>query len=130
VVVFPDVFRNVRFMLREEEFVLLEGKMELRQQRIQMLVSTIIPFDETKVPLQHPERLFIKISNQDNEQALKKINEIAQQHTGKTSIIIYTVETGKTYQLADNYQINPTQDCLRVFQSYFGEENIALEKHK
>src|SRR5699024_9016708 len=44
-VVFPDVFRDSRSLLTEENFVRIEGKIESRHNRMQWLVSRIDPFE-------------------------------------------------------------------------------------
>lgn len=127
-VVFPDVFRLNRSLLEEEKLIAIKGKIESRNNRIQWLVSEVYPFDETIAVINQPERLFIKVSARNSEEALNKMAEIAQSFPGNTPIILYTVETKQTYQLQNTYNINPISACMTKIRAFFGEENVVLEK--
>ncbi|GGB27579.1 DNA polymerase III subunit alpha [Lentibacillus populi] len=127
-VVFPDVFRQARSLLEEEKPIVVKGKMESRNNRVQLLVSEVQPFAEDKIKLNRPERLFIKVSEQNSGEALKKIKDTAHTFPGGTPIIMYTVETKKTYQLASTYNVHPEPECINVLKSYFGNTNVILEE--
>ncbi|OZU89737.1 DNA polymerase III subunit alpha [Virgibacillus indicus] len=127
-VLFPDIYRDVSRWLNEEMLVMLEGKIESRNNRIQWLLSEIGTFDEDRLKSVQQSRLFIKLTGQNSETALEKIKTIANLYPGNISIIIHHEKQKKTYQLANNYSINANYECLQAFRSYFGKENVVFEK--
>ncbi|WP_106496929.1 DNA polymerase III subunit alpha [Lentibacillus sp. Marseille-P4043] len=129
-VVFPDVFRSIRALLEQEKLIFITGKIESRNNRVQWIVQEAYPFEEVKITEEQHERLFIKLSEQNSEEALRNVKETANLFPGSTPIIIYTLETKKTYQLASMYDINPVNECIYKLRDYFGQENVALDKQK
>lgn len=127
-VIFPDVYRDVSRWLSEEMLVMLEGKIESRNNRIQWLLSEIGTFDEDRLESVQKSRLFIRLTGQNSETALVEIKKVANLYPGSISIIIHHEKQKKTYQLASDYSINANYECLQAFRNYFGKENVVLEK--
>ncbi|UJL45050.1 DNA polymerase III subunit alpha [Virgibacillus sp. NKC19-16] len=127
-VVFPEVYRASNTWLKEEMIILLDGKIESRNNRIQWQLSDIQPFDENELKTGEDKRLFIKIAGENSEIALQEINRIASLHPGSTPIIIHHEGSKKTYKLANSYSINPNPDCVEALSAYFGKTNVVLEK--
>src|SRR5699024_12482048 len=71
-VAFPDLYRKTSKWLREEMFVTAHGQIEIRNDRKQVLLHTIEPFDEAN--LQQPEHLFIKLTNQSRDRKSTRLN--------------------------------------------------------
>lgn len=126
-VLFPTLYRQEHRWLEEEMMVFISGKIEERNDRIQWLLSTIEPFDEHKLTISE-QRLFIKLTEADHRQALLNIKEVAKQHPGSTSVIIYDQTSNRTYQLAKAYQLEASEHCLHLLSDFFGETNVVLER--
>jgi len=127
-VVFPDLYRNTSRWLEEEVIVFIKGKIEMRNNRLQMVLDDITLFDENKLELQSSGRLFIKFTKKTSKQGLSKLKEAAKKYPGNVPIIIYQEEEHKTYQLNENYSIHPTSDCLNFIRNYFGKTDVVLKK--
>ncbi|WP_373893049.1 DNA polymerase III subunit alpha [Virgibacillus sp. CBA3643] len=127
-VVFPDIYRTSNRWLKEETLILLTGKIESRNNRIQWQLSHIQPFDQNELKSGNDKRLFIKIAGENSENALREINRISELHPGSIPIIIHHEESGKTYKLANGYSISPNRDCVEALSMYFGKANVVLEK--
>ncbi|MBY7143856.1 DNA polymerase III subunit alpha [Virgibacillus sp. NKC19-3] len=127
-VVFPELYRDSSTWLQEEMIILLKGKVESRNNRIQWQLSEIQPFDEYELKSGDNKHLFIKLTGENNEHALQEIHRIASLYPGSTSIIIHHEGSKKTYKLADNYSINPNSECIKSLSTYFGKVNVVLEK--
>src|SRR5699024_4347759 len=110
-VVFPDVFRDSRSLLTEENFVRIEGKIESRHNRMQWLVSRIDPFEAVKENDADQERLFIKLIGQNSEEALNVLLQTARAYTGGAPGILYTVKPGQAFPLEDRYDVSPIAAC-------------------
>ncbi|WP_099158868.1 DNA polymerase III subunit alpha [Virgibacillus ndiopensis] len=127
-VIFPELYRESHRFLSEETIVLVKGKIESRNNRIQWLLSEISIFDEKEWEQSQNRRLFIKVTEQKSEHALNNVKHIKDDYPGSTSIIMYYEVTKKTYQLSSDFLINPNQSCLQVLRKLFGEKNVVLEK--
>lgn len=126
-VVFPDLFRKTKQWLNENMLVFLRGNIETRNDRVQMLLQEITPFDVTNLQDTSDHRLFIQLVDQKSDEALQVIKKLAHQFPGKTPILVYHQQTNRTYQLSSEFFINPTHDCLQAFNQSFSRENIVLE---
>lgn len=127
-VVFPDLYRDVNQWLEEEMVVQFTGNITTRNNRVQWVLSEVTPFDQQVLNQKQTARLFIKLTEQDNEAALHVLKEAADKHPGRTPIIIYDPNKKQTYQLANDYRIQPNSECLKHLRQYFGKENVVLEK--
>jgi DNA polymerase-3 subunit alpha len=127
-VVFPDLYRNVSRWLEEEMVVQFTGNITSRSNRVQWVLSEIIPFDPHAQSEKQTARLFVKLTDQDKEDALHILKETADRHPGSTAIIIYDPNKKQTYQLTNNYFLHPNPDCLKHLKQYFGKENVVLQK--
>lgn len=123
-VVFPDLYRKTSKWLREEMFVTAHGQIEKRNDRKQVLLHTIEPFDEAN--LQQPEHLFIKLTNQSRDEALNFIKRLTQKHPGQMPIIVYDPQSKRAYRLHEDYLFYPDEVCLQALYEYFGTQNIVM----
>src|SRR5699024_11806884 len=74
-VVFPSLYRHVSRLLDVEKIVVINGKSEERNNRLQWLISTLQPF-EYDTFIQSTKQLFIKLTNDNNLYVLDKIRHI------------------------------------------------------
>ncbi|RKQ29900.1 DNA polymerase III subunit alpha [Oceanobacillus halophilus] len=126
-VVFPELYRNTNRWLEEEMIIMITGKIESRNNKLQWVLESIQPFDENKLETSSNQRLFVKISEDKQNQSLKWMRKVAERYPGSTSVIIYHEETKQTYRLANEYSIHATYDCLQAFREFFGKENVVLQ---
>jgi len=125
-VIFPELYRAEHRWLEEEMLIIIQGKIEIRNGRPQMLLHKIKPFDETLL-IKSEQRLFIKITEADSEKELAKIKEIAARYKGSIPIFVYHKEEKRTYKLSENYGVHASGDCVIEFKNYFGKANVVLE---
>ncbi|MFZ3576312.1 DNA polymerase III subunit alpha [Virgibacillus sp. DJP39] len=126
-VIFPEVFRNVNRWLVEESIVFITGKMERRNNKNQWLVSEIHEFNEEELNTRTNQRIFIKINAINDGDVLVKLKQIAINHPGDIPIIIHREDNKQTYQLASEYFVEATKQCLQELKDYFGKMNVVLK---
>ncbi|API90830.1 DNA polymerase III subunit alpha [Virgibacillus pantothenticus] len=127
-VVFPELYRQVHRWWKEGMLVLVQGKLENRNNRLQTLLSSVEILNETKLGDTCPGRLFIKLSSEDIEADLAKLKEIAFHFPGNTPVIVFQERLQQTYQLANDYDLHPSSRCLQRLRAYFGAEQVVLDK--
>src|SRR5699024_5919823 len=126
-VVFPELYRKTNRWLDENKLIFVRGNIESRNNQIQFIVNEMKPFDLKELKEIPDRRLFIKIVNQNNDEALQFIKKLALKFPGKIPIIVYHKSSNRTYQLSSEFYIHPTYDCMQSFYNYFKKDNVVLE---
>ncbi|MBP1968882.1 DNA polymerase-3 subunit alpha [Virgibacillus natechei] len=127
-VVFPEIYRDVNRWLKEEMVVLLTGKIESRNNRVQWQLSQVKEFDEEELETRNNQRLFIKLTQKNNQNAWKEIKKVTRLYPGNIPIIIYDEQNRKTFQLTGDYFITPERACIQALSDHFGKDNVVFEK--
>lgn len=128
-VVFPNVYRQSKRWLEENAMIVVKGTIESRKNQLQYILNDIAPFDLTTLDDVSNHRLFIRLTTEKSNEALKKIKGLANQFPGTTPIIVYHEKLNQTYQLSSQFYINPTYECLQSFNQFFTKANVVLEKN-
>ncbi|MFC0301953.1 DNA polymerase III subunit alpha [Virgibacillus soli] len=123
-VLFPNIYREVSTWLQEEQIVVINGKVDMRNDRLQWVISEIGPFEEEAFK-ESNQRLFVKITNNTEENAMSFLKAKAKEFPGQTPILIYHEEKKQTYKLTHDF-IQPNEECISQLQQYFGNENVVL----
>jgi DNA polymerase-3 subunit alpha len=129
-VVFPDLYRNTKQLLQEENLIMFQGKPERRNNRMQWLLTNIQSFEAAKLEKSQTRRLFIKLPEKHQTQNLQFIKQTAYQFPGDTPIILFDETDRKTYQLKEEYFIHPVYDCLLKLRKHFGKDAVVLQNIK
>lgn len=129
-VIFPDVFREISSWLQEEMLVSLEGKVESRNNKLQMVINSVKPFHQEALQSDYEQRLFIKVENMTNQQALQIIEKVAERYPGGALVIIYDGQKKQSYRLANTYRLYPDNHCLKELNRYFGSGNVVLQNRE
>ncbi|WP_117161814.1 DNA polymerase III subunit alpha [Paraliobacillus sp. X-1268] len=128
-VVFPDVYREINRWIKEEMLVVIKGKSEERQNKIQLLVTQISQFDDMLLEeVSNKQRLFVQVDQQTERDALQLLKQLAEKHPGKTPVIVYHSHKDVTYQLAPTYNLELERECLRKLNDTLGKENVVVKK--
>ncbi|WP_181349831.1 DNA polymerase III subunit alpha [Thalassobacillus sp. CUG 92003] len=127
-VLFPDIHRKVKPWLTEQMMVTFKGKLEKRNHKLQWLIAELQPYQET-VKSEPPaaKRVFVRIHQQDQQEARQALQQIASYFPGNTPVIVFNAETRKTYQLDASFNLELTNDCLRALYDYFGKASVAIK---
>ncbi|HLR43176.1 MAG TPA: DNA polymerase III subunit alpha [Pseudogracilibacillus sp.] len=128
VVVFPDTYREVSPWFKEEVIVAMGGKVNTRENKRQLIVNKMSPFDVAAWEKAKNTTLYIKLTEEmDRNQAMQKMRNIAQQYKGDTPIIVYDEAAKKTYRLGENYYIQQAEQAIILLENYFGASNVILK---
>ncbi|WP_407269036.1 DNA polymerase III subunit alpha [Radiobacillus sp. PE A8.2] len=129
-VLFPDLHREVNRWLKEESIVFITGKVEQRDNRIQLILADVKPFNEEVLLEDSGQRLFIKVSDENDSTALTKLKQFANLYPGDVPVILYHDHRKKTYQLSSEYNLKPTHELIKSCQQAFGKGNVAIQNKK
>jgi len=128
-VVFPTVFKRCQPLLRQGSFVLLEGKIEERDAKQQLIVQQVFDLEQwlkTKAE-QHPT-LYLKISKEMlDESILQRINKLLKENKGNAGVILHYEATHKTIRLGTENNVHPTPELLQKIADCLGSKNVVLK---
>ncbi|MYL20029.1 DNA polymerase III subunit alpha [Halobacillus litoralis] len=132
-VIFPDTYRDVKVWLAEQMLVTASGKVEERNGRKQLIIQSLDPFEmeqDRRGEEQEERRLFIKVTEENENEAIQQLKETAQYFPGNTPVFLFRSEDRKTYRLDESYGLQPTRDCLDQLNDFFGEKHVALRSNR
>ncbi|MFJ7727206.1 DNA polymerase III subunit alpha [Neobacillus sp. NPDC097160] len=128
-VVFPAIYKRFQPLLRQGNFVLLEGKMEERDGKPQFIIQQVAELEhwlQTKAVKQPV--LYLKIiSNQQDEQLLQKMNQLLKENKGDAVVILHDEGTKKTVRLAEENNVNPSHELIQQLRNILGSKNVVLK---
>jgi len=127
-VVFPIVYRKEQEKLRTGEIIYLEGKLEERNKKHQVVVQVVEKMNQKVQALPtKSHKLFIKVMNeQDMEKNKGDILKIIKEYPGFTPVIIYIGDSARSILLSDEYKIFPTAECLEKLTILLGSDRVIL----
>ncbi len=109
-VIFPNVYKRNMNILKDGKVLVLEGNMEERNDRLQLIINIIGDASD----LNEPEgRLFLQIGiGEDQESMLMKIKGIVAEHAGDTEVLIYFEEEKKTVKLPQGFNSRSAENAM------------------
>ncbi len=127
-VVFPSVYKKIRSMIKKGETILIDGKMEERNGNKQFIIQEVWKMEETVQSLpKKPHKLYIKIISEKETDSIKhQLISILKNYPGSSPVIIHYVQSSKTIQLHNEFNISPTKDCLDILIDLLGSNNVIL----
>ncbi|QCJ45276.1 DNA polymerase III subunit alpha [Bacillus sp. S3] len=127
-VAFPTVFKKFHSLLRQGNFVLLQGKIEERDGTLQFIIQQVSDLDQwLKANAINQQVLYLKISSQQDEQLLQRINQLLKGNKGDAGVILHYEETRKTVKLTADNNVNPTPEVLQQLRNLLGSKSVVLK---
>lgn len=120
VIFFPAVLSRFTSTLRQDEIIMLKGRLSLREDEAPKIIA------EELLPLQKEQeetctKIFLRI-NQYNKDKLDELKAILRDSPGFTKVILYYEEDKKKQELADG--IHCTGQLLVQLSALLGGDNI------
>ncbi|WP_347320134.1 DNA polymerase III subunit alpha [Rossellomorea sp. RS05] len=125
-VIFPNIYKRNMNLLKDGKVLILEGNMEERNDRLQLIVNTIGDASELNGP--DGKRLFLKIGKgEDQESMLTHIKGIVAEHVGDTEVLIYFEEEKKTVKLPQGFNRRSADEAIGSLRKLLGNRNVVLQ---
>jgi DNA polymerase-3 subunit alpha len=129
-VAFPIVYKKYSHLLDHGKFVVMEGKVEERDGRLQFIiqqVSEIEPWLSTKTKKE--SILYLKIvQGKQDEHSLNQLKQLFKGNTGKTKVVLHYETRNKTIRLGDEFMIEPSSTLLKLLSEFLGNNNVVLKE--
>ncbi|OAT84506.1 DNA polymerase III subunit alpha [Bacillus sp. MKU004] len=127
-VVFPAVYRQIMTLLKEGNVLCFDGKIEERNNKLQLIINRVQTIEEIKERSETREKkLFLRIPAADDQDAsMKEIQRIIARYKGHQSVIVYIEKDKKSIKLSDSYRIDASRDAISKLEAVLGKPNVVL----
>ncbi|MBX0359025.1 DNA polymerase III subunit alpha [Halobacillus sp. Nhm2S1] len=129
-VLFPETYRNIKVWVKEQMLVHLQGKVEERKGQKQLIINHADPLGIDEIPRQQKQRLFIKVTEEQEHYSIEKLKKLAEYFPGNTPIFIFRSEDRVTYKLDETYCIEVNDVSMGKLNEFFGESSVAIRPVK
>jgi DNA polymerase III subunit alpha len=129
-VVFPAVYKKYPNLLEQGQFALLEGKIETREGKHQLIIQQAFNIEDwLQARNSKPPVLYLKITKEkQDEKSLKQLNRLLKVNKGNTSVVLHYETSRKTVRLAEENHIDPSSLLLGSLRDFLGLENVVLKE--
>lgn len=141
IIVFPKVLAQYNSMLREEEAVMIDGRVSIREdEEPKILCEKVTLLDGIKdVPaanaieekpaakhsLSDEKVLYIKMGTWDAEVS-KMAVRLLERYPGKTAVCFFCADTKKRFFAPDYLRVDENSDIFSQLEAVFGKNNVKL----
>jgi DNA polymerase III subunit alpha len=129
-VAFPIVYKKYSHLLDHGKFVVIEGKVEERDGKLQFIiqqVSEIEPWLGTKT--KQDSILYLKIvQGKQDEHSLNQLKQLFKGNIGKTKVVLHYETSKKTIRLGNEFMIEPSSKLLKLLSEFLGNNNVVLKE--
>jgi len=124
-VVFPNVYSRFSEQLQTGTVLLLQGRIDFRNERPQFIVKQVLSPKEIK---ENNRALYLKINRQHSAAGkLQNLKTILRRHSGPHWVFLYYEEEKKTVKLSEEYGVNLENECLKELQELLGPDCVAVK---
>ncbi|MBS4173800.1 DNA polymerase III subunit alpha [Bacillus sp. FJAT-49736] len=128
-VIFPNVYRKYSNVCKQGQIAVLEGDVEERNGKLQIIVQKIKDIDEIVKNYQYKkEKLYLRFSNDINSTTvIKNVKKIISEFPGETPVVVYYETNNRTVQLTKKEWVNGSEECLLLLKELLGDGNVILQ---
>ncbi|MCQ6273422.1 DNA polymerase III subunit alpha [Bacillus sp. V3B] len=127
-VVFPNVYKKNSSILQQGNVLVIEGKIEERQGKIQFIIKSVHHMEEAIGKNNTTKStLFIKITaEQETVEKLQTVKGILERYPGTNQVIIYYEHTQKSIRL-EELRVDPNKQCIDELKKVVGNGHVFLK---
>ena len=110
-IVFPKLFAETPDMWVEDTPIIVKGKVDNREDNLQIVVETGTIIDMKKTPPDMVHEIFIKSGTPKD--AMQKVSDLLKSHPGEHEIIVVIESANNIKKITLPYKIDYTKDLAR-----------------
>lgn len=127
VLVFPKILIQYSGILQEENIIVAEGKVSMREdEEPKLLLERAISMDMVNPPEKN-ETVYIRM-NTKNSENFNLYREVALKYPGSGNVCLYFNDTKSRIYAADNMRLNLSEQAVEELKRRFGDENVVIKK--
>ncbi|PPA71627.1 DNA polymerase III subunit alpha [Jeotgalibacillus proteolyticus] len=126
-VAFPDTYRHASAILKQGFVVIVKGKAEERNGKLQVILQEVKLAKDFKAD-ESNHKLFIKVpSSLEEEDTISKIRELCSRYKGDAPVVIHIEETRRTLQLQASEWVYLHGPLPAQLKNLVGESNVVIK---
>lgn len=128
-VVFPQNYKKYAPSIQKGNMVIIDGKLDVRQEKIQIIVNEVLDPKETiKKLITEGNKLYLRIK-QEKEKMIKieTIYELIRKNNGHHHVILFYESNRKVMPLGEENKVDASFQCIQAFVELLGKENVVLK---
>ena len=110
-IVFPKLFAESSDMWAEDTPIIVKGKVDNREDNLQIVVETGTIIDMKKTPPDMVHEIFIKSGTPKD--TMQKVSDLLKSHPGEHEIIVVIESANNIKKITLPYKIDYTKDLAR-----------------
>lgn len=128
-VAFPKTYNQYGKLLRNDALLLLKGKIEERNNQLQLLINEVEPLPEiVDIEVNNNQTLFVKIDkSHQSDKIFSELKELLQEYPGTTAVVVHYEVKQRTIKLQKELWITPNATFLSLLEGLLGTENVVLK---
>lgn len=130
VTVFPNLFAKSQSWLHKDLVILIKGNVE-KTNDLQIVANEMEPAANALQNLKQStsqQKWFLRIdSDHDKNTMFHKLTDLSKQYPGQVPVIVFEMQTKKTWQLDRNLWLNQSQDLKEQLITIFGRNNVVYK---
>ncbi|MFP7299515.1 DNA polymerase III subunit alpha [Neobacillus niacini] len=129
-VAFPIVYKKYSHLLDHGKFVVMEGKVEERDGKLQFIIQQVSEIETwLSTREKHESILYLKIvEGKQDEQSLHHLKQLFKGNTGKTKVVLHYETSKKTIRLGNEFMVEPSSTLLNILCEFLGNNNVVLKE--
>lgn len=129
-VAFPVVYKKYSHLLDHGKFVVMEGKAEERDGKIQFIIQQVSEIESwLNTKTKQESILYLKIvEGKQDEHSLNQLKQLFKGNTGKTKVVLHYETSKKTIRLGNEFMIEPSSTLLKSLSEFLGNNNVVLKE--
>ncbi|MBW2038697.1 MAG: DNA polymerase III subunit alpha [Deltaproteobacteria bacterium] len=129
VIVFPDLFRNVRRYIKVDLPVLVRGVLDKGEERLKVKASTLLPLDEAKKEKVSKIHFRLRTPGLSTEHLLE-LKEILEENKGGCEALVHLIIPHRSeviIALSPELMVDPSEEMRRSVEGLFGAKTVEME---
>lgn len=123
VIIFPKTFQKYANILKEDEIVLIKGRVSIREDEAPKVLCEVIQI----ITKSNAEKVYIRVENEKKiREELVFVKPVLTQFKGNIPVYFWADKEQKKFRLDKECWINMEQEVLTFLKNRFGEENVKI----
>ncbi|UOY94286.1 DNA polymerase III subunit alpha [Ectobacillus sp. JY-23] len=127
-VMFPDTYLLFGHQIMENQLMLIECTLGVRNGKKQWVVTGLYKLDEPDAYERHRESVvYIKLPSEADKRMQQEVMTNAYHYPGYAKTLIYYEKEHKMIQLSRMLFVQPSEECLQALKKIAGEKNVVCK---
>lgn len=126
VIVFPRAFTEYRQLLRKDELLMIEARVNRHEEGSKLIANKVWGIDE--VPLDPAVYIKIPAGIEQSQDQLAQLRKLMQRYPGRAPVFLYYESQKKVKQLPDRFRVDPAPALQDMVERLLGAGTFKVKK--